>query len=309
MESRRHLRLVRNTFLVGVVLALGSAASARAATVRVRWQPATTEAVGYHVYVRAAGTPYGAPIDVGLPGLGADGTLTAFVPALIGTPASHIAVAAYTGDGTESPLSGELSVGSLNPCAIDRCAAVGSCEFGLEHDGSWCMHADETDPCLALGACLSGACTASQFAAGLFATRVRLAVQHREGALSVHGIFPADPTLDPRVTGATLEIADESGAILYRASVPGDGFTAYDFGRGFRYRTSRDAARAVDGLRVLNLHRSDRNFRVSARAASNDLRTAMGEPALHATLRFGDHCARDLGLVCRALVGGGLSCR
>jgi len=104
METRRHLRLVRIALLVGVVLAVGSPASARAATVRVRWQPATTEAVGYHVYVRAAGTPYGAPIDVGLPGLGADGTLTAFVPAIIGTPASHIAVAAYTGDGTESPL-------------------------------------------------------------------------------------------------------------------------------------------------------------------------------------------------------------
>ncbi|HEY2387112.1 MAG TPA: hypothetical protein VGK30_09135 [Candidatus Binatia bacterium] len=307
MEILRHSRL-RIASLLTLVLAAGSAGSAQASIVRVRWQP-ITPAAGYHVYLRAAGTPYGAPLDVGLPLTAADGTVAAYVPSVAGAPAFHVAVAAYASDGTESPLSGELAVGDLDPCAIDRCAAVGSCQFGAEHDGSWCMHADETDPCLALGSCVSGACTRSERAAGLYATRVHLGVRRREGALAVHGLFSADPALDPRATGATIEIADESGAILYFASVPGSGFTTYDFGRGFRYTTSRSAALGSNGLRILNLHRSNRAFRVTARAESADLRVALGEPALHATVRFGGSCARDLGLTCRTIVGGGISCR
>jgi hypothetical protein len=307
METLRHSRL-RIASLLGVGFVLCSVVGAQASIVRLRFQP-ITQAVGYHVYVRAAGTPYSYAIDVGVGFPLSDGTLTAYVPSLDGVPAFYVAVAAYSGDGTESPLSGELAVGDVNPCAIDRCVAVGSCEFGSEYDGTWCMHADETDPCLALGACVSGACTQSALAADLYATRVRLGVRRREGTLAVHGVFSADPALDPQVSGATLEIADESGAILFFASVPGTSFTTYDFGRGFRYTTSRSAALASNGLRVLNLHRSDRAFRLTARAESADLRVAMGEPALHATVRFGDSCARDLGLTCRNVVGGSLSCR
>ena len=307
METLRHSRL-RVVSLLGILLALGSAADAQTSVVRLRFQP-ITQAAGYHVYVRAAGTPYSWPIDVGSGFPLSDGTVAAYVPSIDGVPAFHVAVAAYSSNGTESSLSGELAVGELNPCAIDRCAAIGSCEFGSEHDGTWCMHADETDPCLAIGACVSGACTQSASAAGLYAARVRLGVWRRQGALAVHGLFSADPALDPRVSGATLELADESGAILFFASVPGTSFSAYDFGRGFRYSTSRGAALASNGLRVLNLHRSDRVFRLTARAESADLRVAMGEPALHATVRFGDSCARDLGLTCRNVVSGGLSCR
>jgi hypothetical protein len=310
MNILRHSRL-RIASLLGigvVVLTLGGAAGAQTSIVRLRFQPIAA-AAGYHVYMRAARTPYSWAIDVGSGFPLPDGTLTAYVPNLDGVPAYYVAVAAYSGNGTERPISDELAVGEVNPCAIDRCAAVGSCEFGSEHDGTWCMHADETDPCLALGSCVSGACTQSALAAGLYDTRVRLGVRRREGALAVRGLFSADSALDPRVSGATLEIADESGAVLYFAAVPGSGFTAYDFGRGFRYSTSRSAALGSNGLRVLNLHRSDRTFRVTARAASADLRVAMGEPALHATLRFGDSCVRDLGLTCRSMIGGRLSCR
>ncbi len=309
MVLLRHPRLVRTALFVGVLLATGTV-TARAAIVRVRWKPGlAAPAAGYRIYVRPAGAPYGRPIEIGVPPPAIDGTLTAFVPGLDASPAYHVAVASYDADGRESPLSGELAVGVLNPCAIDVCTGIGSCRFGPEDDGTWCMHADETDPCLAVGACVAGTCTAGSLSSGLVSTRVRLHVCHRKGALSVRGIFSADPTLDPRVTGATLEIADESGAILYRASVPGEGFTVFDRGAGFRYVTGRRTARAFNGLRVLNLHRSDRDFRVTARAESAELRIAIGEPTLHATLRFGDNCARDLALACRALVGGGSSCR
>lgn len=309
MVSRRHSRVVRVALLVAVILAGGATPSARAAVARVRWKPASSPVAGYRIYVRSAGTPYGAPIDVGLPMPAADGTLTALVSVDV-APAYHVAVASYAADGLQSPLSGELAVGTLDPCVVDRCAAVGSCQFRLQRNGTWCMHAGEADPCLSLGACVAGRCTANTAGAGqLASTRVRLAVRRRAGTVAVHGVFSADPTLDPRATGATLELADETGALFYYARIPGAGFTMFDQGNGFRYVTSRSAARAVNGFRVLNLRRSDRNFRVTARAESGDLRAGLARPALHATLRFGDTCARDLGLACRALVGGGLSCR
>ena len=70
-----------------------------------------------------AGTPYNWAIDVGSGFPLPDGTLAAYVPSIDGVPAYYVAVAAYSSNGTESSLSSELSVGEVNPCAIDRCAA------------------------------------------------------------------------------------------------------------------------------------------------------------------------------------------
>ena len=296
--------------LVAVVLAGTATSSARASAVRVRWNPtAIGQVAGYRIYVRPAGTPYGRPIDVGLPTPAGDGTVEALVAGLRAS-AYHVAVTSYAADGVESPLSGELAVGILNPCVIDQCAAIGSCAFGLESDGTWCMHAGETDPCAAIGACAAGACTASALdAAQLVSTRVHLGLRRHEGALSVHGAFSADPALDPRATGATLQLADETGSLLYHASVPGEAFTVVDWGNAFRYRISRREARAGNGLSVLYLFRSGGRFRVRARAETSDLRTALAQADLRATLRFGSTCTRDLGLVCHDLVGGGISCR
>ncbi|MFI5312448.1 MAG: hypothetical protein ACHQQ3_14520, partial [Gemmatimonadales bacterium] len=265
--------------------------------------------VGYHLYVRAAGSAYGAPTNVGLASPAPDGTLSSVIEGLVASRTYHLAVAAYTADGTESALSGELALGALNACTVDRCTSASACEFGVVPDGTWCMHDGEADPCTAIGACVAGKCTASAGAtAQLASTRVHISVRRSIGRLSVRGHFPASPDFDPRTTGAVLELADASGAILYRATLPGDALELARTGTAYRYFGTQRQARDHNGLRVLSLGLVGNTIRVSARAEALELRAATTQPSLRVTLRFGDSCARDLELDCGAFLHGSHSC-
>jgi hypothetical protein len=84
---------------------------ATAATARVRWLPSTDAVIRYDVYVRNAGKPHGAPAWSGKPVAAADGSLEALVPFTAAASANYFAVVAI-GDGGESTLSRELSVGT-----------------------------------------------------------------------------------------------------------------------------------------------------------------------------------------------------
>jgi hypothetical protein len=308
-------RALRVLLLFVALLAGVAPAPAFASAARARWLPTGDPRVaGYHVYVRNAGGPYGTPVDVGMPVAAADGTLSSVIDGLTASRIYHLAVAAYTGDGAESALSGELALGALNTCVIDSCASPTDCDFGTVPDGTWCTHDGDTDACTAIGACVAGKCTPSASGAGrLAATRVHVSVRRREGRLTVHGRFLARGGFDPKATGATLELANASGAKLYSATIPGtalDRIADLSADRtAFRYLGTRREARQYNGLRVLNLFVSADGVAVTARAESPDLRALLAERALRATVRLGDTCARDLDLTCRRFLTGGLSCR
>lgn len=311
-------RALRVLLLFVALLAGVAPAPAFASAARARWLPTGDPRVaGYRVYVRNAGGPYGTPVDVGMPVTAADGTLSSVIEGLTASRTYHLAVAAYTDDGAESALSGELALGALNTCVIDSCASPTDCDFGTVADGTWCTHDGDTDACTAIGACVAGKCTASASGAGrLAATRVNLSVRRREGRLSVHGRFLPSGGFDPKATGATLELANASGVKLYRATIPGTALdriagrtTAGAERTAFHYLGTRREARQYNGLRVLNLFVSADGVAVTARAESPELRALLAERALRATVRLGDTCARDLDLTCRRFLTGGLSCR
>ncbi|MFN8546261.1 MAG: fibronectin type III domain-containing protein [Candidatus Binatia bacterium] len=93
------------------MLCLGSVhAEAATYTARVTWQPSAGDsAVGYHVYWRTLDATYGTPLDAGMPTPASDGTMTALVDGLDTAMFYDFAVAAYSGDGTESVLSNEVA--------------------------------------------------------------------------------------------------------------------------------------------------------------------------------------------------------
>jgi hypothetical protein len=296
--------------LLAAVLVVCAAGEAAASGARVRWAPSDdSRVIGYNVYVRAAHVRYNAPIDVGLPPRAADGTMSVVVNGFFPRRAYHIAVAAYTDEDVESDLSAELTLGDTDSCFVDECVSATECDIGPVRDGTWCMHAGETDPCAALGACVTGKCAASAALPGVLTTsRMRIAARSAEGRLTARATFPIVGTIDPTTGGAAFELADANGRILYRASVPGEAFDAFRGGKTFRYVATRRRARDYNGLRVVGLFLSGRTATVSVRADAFDLRAALEQPALHWTVRFGRACARDLDLTCRRSITGGIFC-
>jgi hypothetical protein len=293
------------------LLVVCAAREAAASGARVRWVPSDDERVaGYNLYVRAAQAPYGGPVDVGLPPPTRDGTLAAIVNDLFPDRPYHLAVTAYIDDGVESALSAELALGDANPCVVDECVSATECDFRPVPDGTWCVHAGDSDPCTAVGACVAGTCGANAVAAGRLTTsRVRIAMRRGEGRLTARATFTTAAGFDPTTTGATFELADPNGRIVYRASVPGEVFDGFREGTVFQYLANRRQAREYNGLRVVGLFLSGRTATVRVHAESVELRAALAQPALRWTLRFGDACARDLALTCRPMIVGGISCR
>jgi hypothetical protein len=232
------------------------------------------------------------------------------IDGLVAGNAYHVALAAYTEDGDESSLSTELTLGDENPCTVDECFSPTECDIHPVPDGTWCAREGDTDPCTGVGTCVAGTCAAGPVAAGrLTTTRVRVTTRAGEGRLTARATFSATGKLDPTATGATFELADSAGRILYRASVPGEVFDGFRENTAFRYLTTRKRAREYNGLRMVAVFVSGRTATVLIRAESVELRAAVAQAGLRWTVRFGDSCARNLALTCRPMVAGGVSCR
>jgi hypothetical protein len=158
LSTSRWLLLV----VTGAVLcAAGMSGSAEAATARVTWLPRGTGTVtSYRVYVRNAGSTYGAtPLWSGNPTPAADGSMAALVtytPATSGT--NYFAVVAVSSTSGETGLSGELPIGSPNPCRNDSCSTKTSCNFSNRADGTSC---DDASYCNGPEVCLAGVCDTS----------------------------------------------------------------------------------------------------------------------------------------------------
>jgi hypothetical protein len=378
-----------------LVLAVGARAEAGGA--RLRWMPsADPRTTGYYVYVRHAGSAYGAPLDAGQPAVEADGSMAYRVSGLSAGETYYFAVSAYTADAIESGLSAELVLGAANPCVVDRCVTPTACDFRPVADGSSCddglycngiavcqagvcrggpppscsdgvacttdrcdealarcVHvaqpgccttdADcrDTDVCTsgehcAQGTCVSLAvsCPASacadafcdpQAGCSLMPTpdgvtcadgcdaleprRITLAAAPDSASLTLRARFRTDGAIDPANAGLSIELADPTGAPAWSATVPGYLFAAKSNGTKFRYGAAPDGAAATGGVSSVILRRRAGGWLLSLRAAAPELLAAVGQPALAATVRFGDACVRDATLTCAGDPGQASLCR
>src|SRR5262249_14953990 len=106
-------RLFCLSLATAICILLSTPAQTRALDAQLRWRQSTdTRVEGYHVYVREATKPYGAPIDAGAARPASGGTLDWVVTGLSSNTTYFMAVSAYTSDGLESALSNELPLGS-----------------------------------------------------------------------------------------------------------------------------------------------------------------------------------------------------
>lgn len=270
---------------------------AAAATARVRWLPSAADAVArYDVYVRSAGEPYAAPAWSGNPTPAADGALEALVP-FTEADANYFAVVAIVPDG-ESSLSRELSLGTPLPCHVDSCTAKTSCDFGNLADGTFC-DADPADPCSAV--CLDGSCTtvgADAFASDVALDGLRFTERAAGTVLALKGRFATDAAIDPTTTGATIELRDPAGAVLYTASIGAASFTANAARTRIRFRPSANGDPAWNGLTRLSFKKNGSKWLITAQAKTAALAPAADEPALTLVVRLGDTCVRHVGAEC-----------
>jgi hypothetical protein len=266
-----------------VLVAVG-AHPADALKARLRWRPSPDARVaGYNVYVRPARTPYATALDARLPARASDGTMTFDVPNLVDGRSYHFAVAAYLSDRTESDLSGELALGSLDPCAADRCRSRSSCDFSRSPDGT---------PCGGCDVCRTGTCARGS-GLPLASRTFRLAGRSTTPSLAASGSFTPSRPIDPTRTGMTVELADAAGRMLHRLQVPAGAFRRGDGGSVFRLR------QRLAGVRHLTLRVVDGLASVSTELVAAELGPAFDLPRLAWGLRLGaDACAADGDLVC-----------
>jgi len=277
--------------------------AASAASARVRWLPSAGPGVTrYDVYVRNAGSPYGAPAWSGDPTPASDGALEAIVPySMAMTGANYFAVVAVSGT-DESPLSHELAAGTPIACRVDSCTSKTTCDFGNLPDGTSCGLGGATDPCAAV--CVDGACAATSGVAAPPATdvtidKLRFTTRSSGITLSLKGKLETDAALDPASTGAVIELRGLDGAMLYSAQVAGPWFTANAAGTRFHFAGSAsDGEAASHGLTRLDFRRGGSRWIVTGQAETDALTEAAGEPALTLVVRLGVTCAQRLAAEC-----------
>lgn len=276
-----------------VALMLAVAADAHALTARVRWMP-SAGGIGYEVFVRPSGQPYAAGIDAGLPAAGVGGELAYDVANLTDGVTYYFTVVARGAGGIRSACAGELVLGDLEPCLVERCCPGEACAFGAARDGTPC---DDADACRR---CLAAACTATP-ESPLDSRRLRLTRRASLPRVSASGTFTPSEGFDPTAEGLTLSFFDAAGTVVLRAFVPADAVQANDAGTAFVLAPDqRDGV-----LRMLSLRLRKGGALVRARLVA-DLGAAAG-PLGWAVTSAGS-CGRSAALACSA-TSAGLSCR
>lgn len=271
------------------VAVLGAATPVCAMSARVRWLPsADVRVTGYNVYVRAAGQPYPGPIDVGMPTPDATGALAAVVPNLVDGRTHYFSVTARTDTGMESGCSGELALGVVEPCRIDQCCR-GSCAFQAAPDGVPCAGGEGCNLCWG-GACVAGV------EADLFTRELKLVDRSSGTRLHVIGRFAPTATLQPTQTGATFEVSDPLGTVLYTAAVPAN-FMRSNATRTLYYM---DRRAGIPGLLRLKFRIRRGAVRVGVIVTSDALRDALSLSGLRWVLRLGTECVRAATVSCVA---------
>lgn len=251
--------------LVGAVLlaVLANASAAHALSVALRWRPNSDPAItGYNVYVRPARTRYTGPTDAKLPLLQGNGVMSFVVNGLTNGQTYYFAVTAYDAHHLESALSNEVVLGTTDPCIVDRCISVTSCQVGLAPDGTACS----------AGSCRQGACTAipppvtSTCAAVADMTAVKLSIgklntPDADDSLSLQGEIvvpdPLSPPMDLVAHGLRLAIESAGGTTLSTMTIPpgafdpsiGGGWDLSPHPVTWKWRSGTPAPGSANGIR------------------------------------------------------------
>ena len=300
-EVGRGAMLARSTILAAVLLAGCLGGQARGAGVQVRWLPTVdARVVGYHVYVRPAGKPYGPPLDARLPARRPDGSMALVVSGLASGATYFVGVTSYTADRSESRFSREMMLGEINPCVADSCSGPSSCQIETLTDGTPC---DVRYLCSACRAAVCGGGPTLEVPQ----RKVRLAAGPNRSRLAAKGAFVSPPDFMPQVTGMTLTFADPvTGVLLYEAGVPGGQLQGKLGGNVFWFT---DKGQDTPGrLRIRIILAGDMTH-VSLRATTADLRSFLPLSRIAMTVRLGaNECASQLDLPC-AGYGAATVCR
>jgi hypothetical protein len=297
--TRTTVRSWKRRAAVGVATALVAGGlvprAAHATSALVRWLPSDGNAAGYNVYARLAGTPYGAPQDVGAPRLEPNGTLTHTVRGLDSNRTYYFAVSAYGPGRDESPLSDELALGATDPCVVDHCSAPTACEFSPAPDGTSCLGSQ------LCGACLAGACSADA-ARLLGARRLQLSGDKRSVHLTAVARFAGGP---PPGVELKLRLSNAAGTTLYQATVPSSALVASRTGRRFRLAEFTDVDASAPGLRTLTIRLRRRSVLVDLRVTDGKLLAALSETPLALAMTFGTgECLVERDLTCGSTASG-----
>src|SRR5688572_23882089 len=152
---------MRRVLLLTLVLTIMLAASVGAVSrsVRVRWQPSTTPGiVGYRVHVRqATDASFGTPIEVGLPALANDATMSATLPGFDDAVDWMFAVSAIGVENDESVLSNTIVLGGTGGGSTTTTTSTTTTSTAPLpcNDDAEC---DDGSACTAADRCASGFC-------------------------------------------------------------------------------------------------------------------------------------------------------
>jgi hypothetical protein len=275
-------------------LMLVTATGAEAATARVRWLPSSGTVVGYDVFVRQSGQPYGAGVDAGLPTPGAGGVLSYDLDSLADGVIYYFTVTARGSNGTRSACAGELVLGNPGLCVIDSCCPGGPCTNDSVPDGTPC------DPTNACRLCRAAACATAAESA-LDTLRLKVAGRSGTPRVNVSGTFVPPGAFTPAGEGLTLSFFDADGTVLRTVSVPPEAIRANPGGTAFVL--ARDYPSGT--LRTMTVRLREGVARVRARLLA-DPGTPTGP--LGWAVASGATCGRSAPLACSATTRG-FSCR
>jgi hypothetical protein len=214
-------------------------------------------------------------------------------------------------------------------CEQAVCDPAKGCVVSPMPDGTLCTL---NDVCAGAGACHGGACEPATVAGlatddtrgaagatSLGVTRFTLKQVGRKLRLMAQGSFPYHGAIDISA-GVTIELRDQSGNVLYTATVPGNEFS----GSGFRLVYAGGRGPDHNGLRRLELRGDGGMAEVRVRAyvpttldaalpvvtgGATRLAPAAGGNQLAWVVRVAQKCARDSGLVCGQKKGNARQCR
>ena len=192
-------------------------------------------------------------------------------------------------------------------CFDTTCDPALGCGAAAVPDGTAC---DDGDPCTETETCVAGACLAAD-TQRLQEHDLRFTTGRRGPRLAGRALVPSASLLDPTTSGIVLELFDAAGASLYRAALPGDGFSANRAGTIFRYveRRRRHSASTSGLKKVIIRHRGARTT-ISVAIAGAHLAAAMDRERLTWAVRGGTTCASAVFLECVARRrGGSVVCR
>jgi hypothetical protein len=198
-------------------------------------------------------------------------------------------------------------------CAVATCDPEVGCSATPVPDGTAC---DDGDPCTSGEACSAGTCSVAEAGAQappteLGTSKFRLKPKGRRRKMIAAGSFLPSTPIDCTLTGASVEVVDRNGTVLYSAFVPGAAFTTNRERNYFLYNVpwGWSPPPGSNGLKKLVLWLQSDTVAVVVKGINTDLSQAAGQDQLTWALRFGDQCARRLKLTCETSRTGVTVCQ